>query len=65
MGEGFVCHERTSHDPPGAAIHCRLCGANEGQCKAPCGCLCATKRKVALTCDNSSFRKIRTAKGLP
>ena len=61
MGDGFQCHERVPHDPRGASIHCRLCGADEGQCKAPCGCLCATKRKVALTRDNPSFRMIRTA----
>lgn len=50
MGGGFRCHERLPHDPPGAAIHCRLCGANEGQCKAPCGCLCATKEPGAAFC---------------
>jgi hypothetical protein len=62
MGEGFQCHERCPGDSRGAAIHCRLCGANEGQCKVPCGCLCATKRKGR---ENPFFPMLKRALELP
>jgi hypothetical protein len=77
MGEGFRRHERAPHWPIGTAVHCRLCGAstscryegretreNEGQCEPPCGCTCATKRKVTSR-ENPFFRMIRAAMDLP